>query len=182
MKDDAKTVFGCAAVTLAVVLMTGWPMQVSAIDPAESEKPVIAQPVLKVQDCEITLEGLRAAYQPGETPKIELKAVNHGKTAANIPVAISIMLGAPPEKMSRMAPPFSALWTDKCNLALQAGESKTVPLVCDVKLRSGSGNVIVSAGTVALSLGAFTVPGGHVPSEKLIRPALPLKAVPQPAK
>jgi len=141
MRKDVSVVLGCAAATLAVVLIVGWPMQAVAKNPPESDRPEISKPILKVQDCEITLEGLQVTQ------------------------------GEDVQPMSRVLPAFSLYWSGNYQFDLKPGESRTLPVGCQAAFKAGPGRVTAGSGTTQpVQMGEFAVPGPIIPSEKLVEP------------
>jgi hypothetical protein len=135
--QDMLAVAAVAAATMAFTLVAFGPAGVGAGDNVQTLRAEIVQPKLASQGCEFTLKTDKAAYQPGETPTIELTATNPSDKPVETAVWINITASSPRDMLSRMPVMPKPVWIHECKLTLQAGESKTVSVTADLKLPAG---------------------------------------------
>ena len=135
--QDLLAVAAVAAVTMAFTLVAFGPTGVGAGDDVPALRAEIVQPKLASQGCEFTLKTDKPAYQPGETPTLELAATNPTDKPVETSVWLNITASSPRDMLSRMPIIPKPIWIHECKLTLQPGETKTVSVTADVKLPAG---------------------------------------------
>ena len=145
--NDVVAVLGIAGATAVMVLVLVGPGLATAVDEGAKAAPEIARPKLLVDGCTITLKTDKASYKAGETPTIEIEAVNSSQEAVELPIELFLSAQSAMSAVSRMGPVSRQYWTRKCILVLKPGERKTMAVAAD-------------AGTPANSSISLTVRGG----------------------
>jgi hypothetical protein len=135
---DVAVVGGTALATAVVALAVFWTSHAVAVGPNESEKPEIQWPVLKAGGCEITLRTHQTSYKPGESPLVELEAVNTTYEAVSVQVTVQMMVQPPVIAVSRMGPFSGKAWTHTCELSLESLERTTLSIPTNVKVAAGT--------------------------------------------
>jgi hypothetical protein len=157
-RNDLFAISGSMLATFFLTLFVGWPGAVEAIDPPESGKPLVAQPVLKAGSLELSVSGVKALYKAGEIPALELQAINKGTSTIDATATLTLMITAPSSPMSRVLPIPMQAWRKECPLSVAAGQTKTIALPTNVALASGkSGYFVIKSGIVEIFAAPFRV-------------------------
>jgi len=128
------TVLGTAAVTAALTVFLAAPWVEGVAQAGPTVKPVIARPQLTSQGCTFTLKTDKASYEAGESPVIEVTAVNPTNKPVSATVWVTISATSPMSPMSRMLPRPSTLWSQEFAFSLKADETKSMKFTCQAKL------------------------------------------------
>ena len=134
-------VLSVAGATMAFTLVVLGPWNVGVSKEAKSITPRIVQSTFASHGCEFALKTGKPTYKPGESPVVEVTAVNPTGKAVEATVWVSVQTTDVPSPLSRvMAIPRPA-WSKPWSVSLKPGERTTTKLAADVKLAA---NQIVS--------------------------------------
>ena len=100
-------------------------------------KPLIAQSQFTSQGCTFTLKTDKVAYEPGESPAIEVTATNTTDKPVTASVWVMVTSMRPMAHMSRMMPRPTTLWSEQYAFTLEPGQKKSQSLTCSAKLPDG---------------------------------------------
>ena len=179
---DILAVLGVAAATVAFTVVLLGPRRVGATGKAEGIKPTIAQPELTTQKCVFTLKTDKPSYEAGEMPVLEVKASNPTDEPAEAAVWISMSSSGPALMISRVMVLPKPLWTEKCLVKLNPGETKTVTLATKTKLPAGqSVSITMSDKDLTVLARALNVQQIQLPSQTANQTANQTGAAPPPA-
>ena len=113
-----------------------------AVNAVQSIQPVIAQPQFTSQGCVAELKTDKLAYEPGETPSLQITAKNPTSQPVETRLWIKVLASKPASPMARMMPVPQAIWSHEWAVQLEPGESKVATLPTDAKLPAGQNIVI----------------------------------------
>jgi hypothetical protein len=138
---NVLTVLGAATVTavLTLALLAPWSGKAQA---GAVVHPVIGQAQLTSQNCTFSLTTDKAAYEAGQAPKIEVKAVNPTNQPVSTSVWVVVTSTTPTSPMSRMLPMPTVVWSHE--YAFQLGPDETKSLSADCVGLPALGNVSIS--------------------------------------
>ena len=139
--QNVLEVLGVAVATMAFTLVVLGPWNVGVSKEAKSITPTIVQPKFASHGCEFALKTGKPAYKPGESPVVEVTAVNPTRKPIEATVWVSILTTAVPSPMSRVMAFPRPTWSKSWSVSLKPGERTTTKLAADVKLAA---NQVVS--------------------------------------
>jgi hypothetical protein len=138
-------VLGVAAATMAFTLSVFGPWNTGISEDAKSVQPTILTPKFASHGCEFTLKTAKPAYKPGESPVIDVTAVNPSGKAAETTVWVNVFTAEVPSPLARTLVMPRSAWSKSWCVTLRAGETRTISLASDVKLKAGQ-NVTITIG------------------------------------
>ena len=127
-------VLGVAAATMAFTLLAIGPWNTGISDDAKGIKPRIRQPKFTVQGCEFALKTEKPEYKMGQSPNVELSAVNPTAKTVETTVWVTISAVEKASSMSRVLSMPLPVWSQSWSVRLKPGETKTTKFATDVKL------------------------------------------------
>jgi hypothetical protein len=138
---NVLTVLGTAVVTaaLTLALLAPWGGSVQA---GPAVHPTIAQPQLTSQGCAFTLKTDKATYEAGQSPAVEVTAVNPTDKPVSASVWVTVTSTTPTSRMSRMLPMPLTLWSHEYTFTLASDERKSLSAEC--KAMPAGGNVAIT--------------------------------------
>ena len=154
---------GVAAATMAFTLVLFAPVRVGAIDNPQGIKPMIARPKLTVNGCVFTLKTDRPAYQPGETPVVQIEATNPTTEPVETTVWVNMSAVSLFSRVSRSltSPAMQILWSDEWAVGLKPGETKSIALATEVALPAGQlVSITISDQQQAVIANLLSMPNG----------------------
>ena len=154
---NVLTVLGTAAVTAALTLMLFAPRGDSA-QAGPIVQPVIAQPQLTSQGCTFTLKTDKVNYEAGQSPKIEVKAINPTNHPINATVSVIVTATSPTSRMSRMLPIPTIVWSHEFAFNLAPDETKSLNAGCAPLPAGGSVSITLSDQNTAVLAGQLGLP------------------------
>jgi hypothetical protein len=134
---NVLTVLGTAAATVAVTLTFAALYGDNRAQAAPTVKPLISQSQFTSQGCTFTLKTDKTAYEPDESPKIEVSATNPTNKPVTASVWVSVTSMSPISRMSRMLPRPTRLWLQEYTFSLEPGQTKSQSYTCSAKLPAG---------------------------------------------
>jgi len=156
-RRDASVVGVTAVATALAGLVLFWTGPVVATDGAKAEQP---WPVLREGGVEITLRTDRTAYQPGETPTLELVAANPTQSPVTVEATLRMMVRREPSFISREMPIARPTWERKLPLTLAAGERKAISIPETAKVAAGTDvSFQLQIGKARVTTAPISVPG-----------------------
>jgi hypothetical protein len=150
-------VLGVAAATMAFTVSLLGPWNLGVSEDAKSIKPTIRQPTFASHGCQFSLKTEKPAYQPGESPVLELTAVNPTGKPVEATVWISVLTTENPLAIARTTPMPQTPWSRPWCVSLKPGETKTTRLASDVKLAANQ-NVTITIGDAGRKIIAKELP------------------------
>jgi hypothetical protein len=130
------TVLGTAAFTAVLTLALAGLRGEGMAQAAPVVKPVIAQPKLTSQGCTFELKTDKATYEDGQSPVIEVTAVNPTDKPVKATVWVTVTTSSVPGR-SRMLPMPRTVWSHRFDFDLKGDEKTTIKATCDAKLGAG---------------------------------------------
>jgi hypothetical protein len=132
-----------AAFTMVATLVVLQPVGADAEDGEESKTaetiikvtPVISAPTLEEDDCKVTLKMDKESYATGEKPILTVEFTNNGKEAITKSIDVSMVTRSAFEG-GRMPAIARVVWTQKAEVSLAAGETKSVTLETGVEINN----------------------------------------------
>jgi hypothetical protein len=144
------SILGIAITTMALTLGILVPGSVDAEADANRITPQITQPELTVDGCQITVTTDKSDYGAGEKPTLFVKATNPTDQRIETTVALQILSSSPASPLSRVVAIPLPLWTDKWDLVLGPGESRSRKFETEALPEDQQVTVNVMGGDVAL--------------------------------
>jgi hypothetical protein len=136
-------VLGVAGATMAFTLMVLGPWRFGISDETKRITPRIMQPKFASHGCDFTLKTGKTEYEVGETPVIEVTAVNPTGKAAEATVWIRLLTAEVPSPFARVMPVPRPSWSKSWSVSLKPGETGKTSLTADVKLAAKQ-NVMIT--------------------------------------
>jgi hypothetical protein len=164
-------VLGVAGATMAFTLVALGPWNVGVSKEAKSITPTIVQPKFASHGCEFALKTEKPAYKPGESPVVEVTAVNPTGKAIEATVWVGILTTDVPSPMSRVMALPRPTWSKPWSVSLKPGERTTTKLAANVKLAA---NQVISI-TISDTKRAVMVKELPVRRNGLLKKSEPLK-------
>jgi hypothetical protein len=130
-------VLGVAAATTAFVVVLFGPQRVDAVDEAQGIQPMIAQPKLTINGCELTLKTDKPVYEPGETVTVQIEATNPTDQPVETSVWVTLSATEPGSQFSRRMVMPRPFWSGECKVVVAPGETKTFTRVAEAGLPLG---------------------------------------------
>ena len=143
--QDVFGVLGVAGATMAFTLVAFGPWNCGVSDDAKGIKPTIVQPKFASQGCEFTVKTGKPEYKPGESPVVDVTAVNPTGKAVEATVWVSVMTTTVRDLLSRTLTAPRPAWSKSWCVSLQPGETKTTQLATGIKLAAKQ-SVTISIG------------------------------------
>jgi hypothetical protein len=174
MKHKAcETVVVTAAMSVALTLAMFWPTNLAATSSQgpPMPSPEIAVPTLKAMGCDLTLRPASSLYAPGETPELELRAVNTTDIPVQFEATVKMTVRDRLSELSRSLPVPREAWIESCPVSLAPHQTKVVRFSTGAKVAPGQ---IISfelqCGKETIVAARLAVPGIQAPQPASANP------------
>ncbi|HVS34127.1 MAG TPA: hypothetical protein VMS17_01015 [Gemmataceae bacterium] len=154
---NVLTVLGTATITavLTLALLAPWAGKAEA---GPTVHPTIAQAQLASHNCTFSLTTDKPDYEAGQTPQIEVKAVNPTDQPATVSVWVTVTTTSPASRMSRMLPMPTVVWSHEFAFTLKPDETKSLTATCAAMPALGNVAILLSDQNMSVLAGVYGVP------------------------
>ena len=155
---DMLVIAATAAITFAFALAFWTPVRRAVAEQAANDKTPV-KPVLKVGDVQITFDLAKKKLALGDKPEGVLTAVNAGAEPVKMTVKLQMMLMSNPGPLTRVGPIAYPVWTHDVEIALDAGETKTVKVAAGAAVAAGTTSFTLTSGDKSIRISGPSIPG-----------------------
>jgi len=155
-----------ATATFALALAVFAPAGLTADEPLA---PLERKPALEVNGCMLTLQPAKEQFARGESPEVQLQAVNPTDHAVRLEVTVVFHEAPPANPMARMMPMPKPVYDRTCTLELAAGQQRVVHIRAEAVKPTGDITASMSCG----DKGTYRMPMPYPPA-----PVLPMTPSP----
>lgn len=160
-----------AALTLALLAPWGGSAQAGPV-----VHPVIAQPQLASQGCRFALKTDKATYEAGQSPAVEVTAVNPTDKPVNASVWVTVTSTSPTSPMSRILPIPVVLWSHEYAFTLAPDERKSLSAACKAIPSGGNVAMTITDQNNGILAGVYGVPAQNPQQPQVVNNQAALQA------
>jgi hypothetical protein len=173
---NVLTMLATAAVTAALALVLLYPRGGDA-QAGPAVQPVIPQPELASHGCTFTVKTDKASYEAGETPSIEVAAVNPTDKPVNVSVWVTVTARSPASGRSRMLSIPLPVWSHEYAFTLSADGKQSLAAKSAALPAGQTITITLSDQQNAIMTGSIGIPPGSIQNGVTPNGGVPLNGV-----